>query len=41
MKEEKCICKCGRNIIEDEHIAIVNEGTKEEEHLCLECVSED
>lgn len=35
--KDKCICKCGRNIIDDKEVAILNEGTKEEEHLCLKC----
>jgi len=33
----KCICKCGKNIIEDEKVVIVNEGEEDEEHLCLQC----
>jgi len=33
-----CMCKCGKNIINDKKVAIINENTKAEEHLCLECI---
>lgn len=39
--EDKCICRCGINIIEDEEVVIINEGKKDEEHLCKKCWTKD